>query len=72
MIPLRKNGIIAISRDELINVRLVEQDEEIVMGTRVIYAILQFWRSQTDQPNIDRCRGIDLREDDVVVGMDIC
>nr|WP_320024076.1 DNA gyrase subunit A [uncultured Acetobacterium sp.] len=71
----RKNGIIAINLregDELINVRLVEQDEEIVMGTQSGYAIR--FDSEEVRP-ISRTsigvRGIDLREDDVVVGMDI-
>ncbi|MDO9491512.1 DNA gyrase subunit A [Acetobacterium sp.] len=71
----RKNGIIAINLregDELINVRLVEQDEEIVMGTQCGYAIR--FSSEEVRP-ISRTsigvRGIDLREDDVVVGMDI-
>ncbi len=71
----RKNGIIAINLrqdDELINVRLVEQDEEIIMGTQCGYAIR--FNSEEVRP-ISRTsigvRGIDLREDDVVVGMDI-
>lgn len=71
----RKNGIISINLregDELINVRLVEQDEEIVMGTQCGYAIR--FDSEEVRP-ISRTsigvRGIDLREDDVVVGMDI-
>lgn len=71
----RKNGIIAINlreADELINVRLVEQDEEIVMGTQCGYAIR--FNSEEVRP-ISRTsigvRGIDLRADDVVVGMDI-
>jgi len=71
----RKNGIIAINLregDELINVRLVEQDEEIVMGTQCGYAIR--FSSEEVRP-ISRTsigvRGIDLRADDVVVGMDI-
>lgn len=71
----RKNGIIAINLregDELINVRLVEQDEEIVMGTQCGYAIR--FNSEEVRP-ISRTsigvRGIELREDDVVVGMDI-
>lgn len=71
----RKNGIIAINlreEDELINVRLVEEDEEIVMGTRNGYAIR--FDSEEVRP-ISRTsigvRGIDLREDDEVVGMDI-
>ena len=71
----RKSGIIAINLregDELINVRLVEQDEEIVMGTQCGYAIR--FNSEEVRP-ISRTsigvRGIDLREDDVVVGMDI-
>ncbi|KNZ42550.1 DNA gyrase subunit A [Acetobacterium bakii] len=71
----RKNGIIAINLredDELINVRLVEQDEEIVMGTQSGYAI-RF--NSEEVRSISRTsigvRGIDLRKDDVVVGMDI-
>ena len=71
----RKNGIIAINLregDELINVRLVVQDEEIVMGTQCGYAIR--FSSEEVRP-ISRTsigvRGIDLRADDVVVGMDI-
>ncbi len=71
----RKNGIIAINlreADELINVRLVETDEEIVMGTQCGYAI-RF--NSEDVRSISRTsigvRGIDLRDDDVVVGMDI-
>jgi len=71
----RKNGIIAINLredDELINVRLVVEDEEIVMGTQSGYAI----RFNSEEVRaISRTsigvRGIDLREDDVVVGMDI-
>jgi DNA gyrase subunit A len=71
----RKNGIIAINLrdgDELINVRLVEEDEEIVMGTKNGYAIR--FNSEDVRP-ISRTsigvKGIDLREGDVVVGMDI-
>ncbi|MBC3804881.1 DNA gyrase subunit A [Acetobacterium fimetarium] len=71
----RKNGIIAINLrdgDELINVRLVEQDEEIVMGTKNGYAIR--FNSEDVRP-ISRTsigvKGIDLRKGDVVVGMDI-
>jgi DNA gyrase subunit A len=71
----RKNGIIAINLredDELINVRLVEDDEEIIMGTRCGYAIR--FTSEEVRP-ISRTsigvRGIELRDDDVVVGMDI-
>jgi DNA gyrase subunit A len=71
----RKNGIIAINlreEDELINVRLVEEDQEIVMGTKCGYAIR--FNSEEVRP-ISRTsigvRGIELREDDVVVGMDI-
>jgi DNA gyrase, A subunit len=71
----RKNGIIAINLrdgDELINVRLVEQDEEIVMGTKNGYAI-RF--NSEDVRAISRTsigvKGIDLRKGDVVVGMDI-
>ncbi|MGV8906794.1 MAG: DNA gyrase subunit A [Acetobacterium sp.] len=71
----RKNGIIAINLredDELINVRLVVEDEEIVMGTQSGYAI----RFNSEEVRaISRTsigvRGIDLRKDDVVVGMDI-
>ncbi|WKY44521.1 DNA gyrase subunit A [Eubacteriaceae bacterium ES2] len=71
----RKNGIIAINLredDELINVRLVEDDEEIIMGTRCGYAIR--FTSEEVRP-ISRTsigvRGIELRDEDVVVGMDI-
>ncbi|MBK5244057.1 MAG: DNA gyrase subunit A [Eubacteriaceae bacterium] len=71
----RKNGIIAINLrddDELINVRLVVEDEEIVMGTKSGYAI-RF--NSEEVRSISRTsigvRGIDLRKDDVVVGMDI-
>ncbi|MGL4607626.1 MAG: DNA gyrase subunit A [Eubacteriaceae bacterium] len=71
----RKNGIIAINlreEDELINVRLVEENEEIVMGTRNGYAIR--FDSEQVRP-ISRTsigvKGIDLRGDDEVVGMDI-
>ncbi|HEY5556207.1 DNA gyrase subunit A [Acetobacterium sp.] len=71
----RKNGIIAINlreEDELINVRLVVEDEEIVMGTQSGYAI-RF--NSEEVRSISRTsigvRGIDLRKDDVVVGMDI-
>ncbi|MEG0074447.1 MAG: DNA gyrase subunit A [Eubacterium sp.] len=71
----RKNGIIAINLregDELINVRLVEDKEEIVMGTEKGYAIR--FTSEEVRP-LKRTsigvRGIDLREGDVVVGMDI-
>lgn len=71
----RKNGIIAINLredDELINVRLVVEDEEIVMGTQSGYAI-RF--NSEEVRSISRTsigvRGIDLRKDDVVVGMDI-
>jgi len=71
----RKNGIISINLregDELINVRLVEQDEEIVMGTKCGHAI----RFNSEEVRaISRTsigvKGIDLRNDDVVVGMDI-
>lgn len=71
----RKNGIIGINLregDELINVRLVEENEEIVMGTQKGYAIR--FASQEVRP-LKRTsigvRGIELRDDDVVVGMDI-
>ncbi len=71
----RKNGIIAIKLrdgDELINVRLVEEDEDVVMGTQCGYAI----RFNSDEVRPLRrtsigVRGIFLRDDDVVVGMDI-
>ncbi|WKY47757.1 DNA gyrase subunit A [Eubacteriaceae bacterium ES3] len=71
----RKNGIIAINlreEDELINVRLVEDEEEVIMGTQCGYAIR--FTSEEVRP-ISRTsigvRGIELRDDDVVVGMDI-
>lgn len=71
----RKNGIIGITLredDELINVRLVEKNEDIVMGTQKGYAIR--FTSEEVRP-IKRTsigvRGIELRGDDVVVGMDI-
>lgn len=71
----RKNGIIAIKLregDELINVRLVEEEEDVVMGTQCGHAI----RFNSDEVRpLKRTsigvRGIFLREDDVVVGMDI-
>lgn len=71
----RKNGIIGINLregDELINVRLVEENEDIVMGTQKGYAIR--FTSKEVRP-LKRTsigvRGIELRDDDVVVGMDI-
>lgn len=71
----RKNGIIGINLredDELINVRLVEQDGEIIMGTRSGYAI-RF--DSGDVRALKRTsigvRGIALREGDEVVGMDV-
>ncbi len=71
----RKNGIIGINLregDELINVRIVEDTEDIVMGTQKGYAI-RF--HSCDARPLGRTsigvRGIDLRNNDVVVGMDI-
>lgn len=71
----RKNGIIGINLrddDELINVRIVHNTEDIVMGTQKGYAIR--FKSE-DARSMGRTsigvRGIDLRAGDVVVGMDI-
>ena len=71
----RKNGIIGINLregDELINVRLVGEDDEIVMGTKNGCAIR--FASEEVRP-LKRTsigvRGIDLRDGDMVVGMDV-
>lgn len=71
----RKNGLIAINLnegDELISAHLVDNNEDIIIGTHNGYAI-RF------EPNLIRrmgrgaigVRGISLREDDYVVGMDV-
>ena len=70
----RKNGIIGINLregDELINVRIVEKDGYIVMGTQKGYAI-HFASEEVrlvSRTSIG-VRGIDLRAEDLVVGMD--
>ncbi|MDD2413661.1 MAG: DNA gyrase subunit A [Eubacteriaceae bacterium] len=70
----RKNGIVGINLrddDELINVRIVEDDEDIIMGTHRGFAI-RF--NSRDVRSMGRTsigvRGIDLRNEDKVVGMD--
>lgn len=71
----RKNGIIGINLkddDELINVRLLEEDQDVIIGTQKGYAIR--FKSNDVRP-MKRVsmgvKGIDLRADDVVVGMDL-
>lgn len=71
----RKNGLIGINLregDELINVRLMEENDEVIIGTRTGYAI-RF--GSKDARALKRTsigvRGISLREGDEVVGMDI-
>jgi DNA gyrase subunit A len=71
----RKTGLIAINLnddDELIAVKLTDGSKEIVMGTKDGYAI-RF--SENDVRSVGRTaigvRGIFLRADDEVVGMDL-
>ncbi len=71
----RKTGIIALTLaddDELISVRMTNGKDEIVLGTKNGYAI-RF--SEEEVRDVGRAargvRGINLRKDDSVIGMDI-
>ena len=71
----RRNGLIALKlrdNDELINVRIAEGHEDIMIGTRKGYSIR--FNTQALRP-LKRVsmgvRGIDLRPEDEVVGMDL-
>ncbi|MGI6108599.1 MAG: DNA gyrase subunit A [Eubacteriaceae bacterium] len=71
----RKNGLIAINLkedDELIRVRLTSKGDQIIMGTKDGYAI----RFDADEVRPMKrtsmgVKGIDLREGDYVIGMDV-
>lgn len=71
----RKTGLIAINLregDELIKAHLIEDDDEIIMGTHDGYAIR--FDSEEVRPmkrTSMGVKGIDLREDDYIVGMDV-
>ncbi len=71
----RKNGVIGINLrddDELINVRIVDEADDIVMGTHDGYAIR--FTSKDVRPmgrTSIGVHGIDLRAGDEVIGMDI-
>ena len=73
---MRKSGLIAIELredDQLVNARLVDESQEIMMVTRKGMAI-RFGQEdvrETGRASIG-VRGIALRADDYVVGMDIC
>ncbi len=73
---IRKSGLIALDLredDELINARLVNDDEDIMIVTRKGMSI-RFPESDvraTGRSSIG-VRGITLREDDYVIGMDVC
>ena len=73
---MRKGGLIAIELregDELVNARLADDDEDIMIVTRKGMSI-RF--KETDVRATGRAsigvKGITLREDDYVIGMDIC
>ena len=73
---MRKGGLIAIElreEDELVNARLADDDEDIMIVTRKGMSI-RF--KETDVRATGRAsigvKGITLREDDYVIGMDIC
>ena len=72
---IRNNGLIALGlreEDELISVRLTDGNEEIVIGTKR-GMMIRF--HETDVRSMGRTaagvKGISLREDDEVVGMEI-
>lgn len=72
---IRSNGIIAINLnegDELISVKLTDGNQNIIIGTKNGYAV-SF--DEQDVRSMGRTaagvRGINLREDDYVVGVDI-
>lgn len=72
----RKNGIIGITlreNDELIKVSILDSDDQdIVMGTRLGYAIR--FKAGDARPmgrTAIGVRGIELREDDCLIGMDV-
>lgn len=73
---IRKGGLIAIELredDELINARLADEDQDIMIVTRKGMSI-RFKEEDvraTGRASIG-VRGIQLREDDYVIGMDIC
>lgn len=71
----RTNGLIAINLregDELIRVRMVSDKDEAIIGTRNGYAI-RFGVDQVRpmQRTAQGVKGIDLRDGDYVIGMDI-
>lgn len=73
---MRKGGLIAVELrdgDELVNARLADEDEQIMIVTRKGMSI-RF--SEQDVRATSRAsigvKGITLREDDYVIGMDVC
>ncbi len=73
---LRKRGLIAIELrdgDELINARLADDDDTIMIATRKGMSIRFNEKNvRTTGRSSIGVRGIDLREDDYVIGMDVC
>ncbi len=73
---MRKGGLIAVELrdgDELVNARLADEGEEIMIVTRKGMSI-RFQESDvraTSRASIG-VKGITLREDDYVIGMDVC
>lgn len=75
-VNIRKSGLIAIElreEDELINARLADENDTIMFATRKGMAI-RF--SESDVRATGRAsigvRGIELKGDDYVIGMDVC
>lgn len=73
---MRKGGLIAVELrdgDELVNARLADEDEQIMIVTRKGMSI-RF--SEQDVRATSRAsigvKGITLRDDDYVIGMDVC
>ena len=73
---MRKGGLIAVELrdgDELVNARLADEDEQIMIVTRKGMSI-RF--SEKDVRATSRAsigvKGITLRDDDYVIGMDVC
>jgi len=75
-VNIRKSGLIAIELredDELINARLADENDTVMFATRKGMAI-RF--SESDVRATGRAsigvRGIELKDDDYVIGMDVC
>lgn len=71
----RKNGLIAINLkegDELIRVRMTDQEDQIIMGTKGGYAIRYDAKEVRPMKRTSQgVKGIDLRDGDYVIGMDV-